>query len=426
MLAEPTAARALGARCHAVLDQPRQAAHRRIGAPAAQAGPGVVELPDDAGAATTRSVTYDVSRLMRLSAPKRFLVTLGGRDHVDPASVHRRDDLHHPLYTPESVAAQRLLPTLDDDRVVFAGRLPRLGIPRGRRRIGTARRAAPAARPRPRPDRGVGMTTGTPRSTAPASRTCGAHRCTTTSSYQSYSWYVDIDDLPVLPAECCVRSRGSKPATTSSRHPVPDRHPAQPGRRVPGRDGTSPAGRPHHRADAGPGARLRLQPAEPVFWCHDADGVLRAIIAEVHNTYGQRHGYLLPPDDEQAARWCPRRCTCRRSTRSTATTWCVHHDPTITLDVTISLHRDNQPAFVATLRGERRKAGAAQVARLQVTAPVAPLMGALRNSRPGHHAVAASGAPGAAPSDRPSASARGVLLSRRPTAIVSRRGVSPS
>jgi len=27
----------------------------------------------------------------------------------------------HPLYTPESVTAQRLLPTLDDDRVVFAG-----------------------------------------------------------------------------------------------------------------------------------------------------------------------------------------------------------------------------------------------------------------------------------------------------------------
>jgi predicted NAD/FAD-binding protein len=27
----------------------------------------------------------------------------------------------HQIYTPESVAAQRRLPTLDDDRVVFAG-----------------------------------------------------------------------------------------------------------------------------------------------------------------------------------------------------------------------------------------------------------------------------------------------------------------
>jgi hypothetical protein len=33
-----------------------------------------------------------------------------------------------------------------------------------------------------------------------------------------------------------------------------------------------------------------------VFWCHRADGTLAAVIAEVHNTYGQRHVYLLHPD----------------------------------------------------------------------------------------------------------------------------------
>jgi uncharacterized protein len=66
-------------------------------------------------------VTYDVSRLMRLDGPRRFLMTLGGRDHVDPATVLAEMTYSHPVYTPESVAAQRLLPTLDDDRVVFAG-----------------------------------------------------------------------------------------------------------------------------------------------------------------------------------------------------------------------------------------------------------------------------------------------------------------
>lgn len=66
-------------------------------------------------------VTYDVSRLMRIDADRRFLVTLGGRDRVDPTSVIAEMTYSHPLYTPESVAAQRLLPTLDDDRVVFAG-----------------------------------------------------------------------------------------------------------------------------------------------------------------------------------------------------------------------------------------------------------------------------------------------------------------
>jgi uncharacterized protein len=66
-------------------------------------------------------VTYDVSRLMRINADRRFLVTLGGHDRVDPESVIAEMTYSHPLYTPESVAAQRLLPTLDGDRVVFAG-----------------------------------------------------------------------------------------------------------------------------------------------------------------------------------------------------------------------------------------------------------------------------------------------------------------
>ncbi len=66
-------------------------------------------------------ITYDVTRLMRLGGDTRFLVTLGGEDRVDPATVLAEMTYSHPMYTPESVAAQRLLPTLDDDRVVFAG-----------------------------------------------------------------------------------------------------------------------------------------------------------------------------------------------------------------------------------------------------------------------------------------------------------------
>ena len=66
-------------------------------------------------------VSYDVSRLMRLDAKRRYLVTLGGRDRVDPASVIAELTYSHPLYTPESIAAQAKLAALDDDRVVFAG-----------------------------------------------------------------------------------------------------------------------------------------------------------------------------------------------------------------------------------------------------------------------------------------------------------------
>jgi predicted NAD/FAD-binding protein len=66
-------------------------------------------------------VSYDISRLMRINSRRRFVVTLGGDDRVDPASVIAEMTYSHPLYTPESVAAQRLLPMLDDDLVVFAG-----------------------------------------------------------------------------------------------------------------------------------------------------------------------------------------------------------------------------------------------------------------------------------------------------------------
>ncbi|HSS25610.1 MAG TPA: FAD-dependent oxidoreductase [Mycobacterium sp.] len=66
-------------------------------------------------------VSYDVSRLMRLDAAHRYLVTLGGHRRVDPKSVITEMTYSHPLYTPESVAAQTKLATLDDDRVAFAG-----------------------------------------------------------------------------------------------------------------------------------------------------------------------------------------------------------------------------------------------------------------------------------------------------------------
>ncbi len=38
-----------------------------------------------------------------------------------------------------------------------------------------------------------------------------------------------------------------------------------------------------------------------VFWCFDADAAPVCVLAEVHNTYGQRHVYLLRPDTTGAA-----------------------------------------------------------------------------------------------------------------------------
>jgi uncharacterized protein len=66
-------------------------------------------------------VSYDITRLMGLDAPSRYIVTLGGERRVNPASVIAEMTYAHPLYTSESVAAQQLLPTIEDDHLVFAG-----------------------------------------------------------------------------------------------------------------------------------------------------------------------------------------------------------------------------------------------------------------------------------------------------------------
>jgi DUF1365 family protein len=38
-----------------------------------------------------------------------------------------------------------------------------------------------------------------------------------------------------------------------------------------------------------------------VFWCYGADGTLEGVLAEVHNTYGDRHGYLVEVDSDGTA-----------------------------------------------------------------------------------------------------------------------------
>ena len=39
-----------------------------------------------------------------------------------------------------------------------------------------------------------------------------------------------------------------------------------------------------------------------VFWCYAADGTLEGVLAEVHNTYGERHGYVVELDEHGRGR----------------------------------------------------------------------------------------------------------------------------
>ncbi|MEU6129496.1 FAD-dependent oxidoreductase [Saccharopolyspora sp. NPDC047091] len=66
-------------------------------------------------------VSYDMNRLMRLAEPEDYLVTLNPAGRVRPERALARMHYRHPIYTPDSVAAQRHLPELGDARTRFAG-----------------------------------------------------------------------------------------------------------------------------------------------------------------------------------------------------------------------------------------------------------------------------------------------------------------
>ncbi|MFJ8886181.1 NAD(P)/FAD-dependent oxidoreductase [Streptomyces sp. NPDC102402] len=78
-------------------------------------------MPSCAADADRVTVSYDMNRLQRLDAPERFVVTLNGADRVDPDRVRARMVYQHPVFTPESVAAQAGLPALSGPVTAYAG-----------------------------------------------------------------------------------------------------------------------------------------------------------------------------------------------------------------------------------------------------------------------------------------------------------------
>ncbi|MGE2714011.1 DUF1365 domain-containing protein [Mycolicibacterium litorale] len=188
----------------------------------------------------------------------------------------------------------------------------------------------------------------------------------------SYSWYVDLDAMPRLP-------RWARPF---ARFDARDHFDGVAGDTLRARVDSVLADR---------GIDLRggrvtalLQPRMlgysfnplTLYWCHDVHGVLRHVLAEVHNTDGEWHVYVIPPDGPNPA-MVRNRFYASPFTGVDGYYLVRAPRPGAELDVTISLHRDNQPAIVGTLRGTRRPATLAQVLRLQLTKPFAPQMSAL-------------------------------------------------
>jgi uncharacterized protein len=192
--------------------------------------------------------------------------------------------------------------------------------------------------------------------------------------HDGYSWYVDIDDLPELPrwlrplarfdARDHLWAAGNGAPTDSLRQRV-DAFLSERGIDLQG-----------GKITALMQARVLGYVFNPVtlYWCHDADGVLRHVIVEMHGARGGRHAYLLPAG---ATAMAPKKFRVSPFNGVDGYYLVRAPAPDAELNVTISLHRDNEPAFVATLRGTRRQAGIGEVLRMQAVAPLAPMMAAL-------------------------------------------------
>lgn len=190
---------------------------------------------------------------------------------------------------------------------------------------------------------------------------------------RGYSWYVDIDNLPRLPRWLQPFARFEAADHLSPRAEGEDTLRA----RVDGYLAERGIELPGGTVTALLQARVLGYVFNPlsVFWCHDGQGELRHVIAEVHNTYGERHAYLLPPTGDQPV--AVKKALYVSPFNEVDGYYLVRAPlPGEELDVTISLHRENTPAFVATLSGARHEASIANLLRLQMVAPVAPLMGA--------------------------------------------------
>ncbi|QMU73854.1 DUF1365 domain-containing protein [Streptacidiphilus sp. P02-A3a] len=168
--------------------------------------------------------------------------------------------------------------------------------------------------------------------------------------HRTYLWLVDLDRLPRLPAPLRPLAR------FQARDHLGD--PAADLRR--NLDGYLA----EHGIDLRGGQVLMLAHARSlghvfnpitVYWCHDAGGAPVCTVAEVHNTYRERHRYLLFPDAEGRA--------------ETAKTFYVSPffpvdggyrmvlpEPGEQLRLTVHLEREGGRALTATVHGARRAA----------------------------------------------------------------------
>ncbi|MFG2292481.1 DUF1365 domain-containing protein [Streptomyces sp. NPDC048603] len=181
---------------------------------------------------------------------------------------------------------------------------------------------------------------------------------------RTYLWLVDVDDLPRLPRALRPLARfeardhfgGGAPSLRAGLDAF-----------LAARGVTDAGGRALMLAHA----RVFGHVFNPLtlFWCHDRTGRPVCVVAEVHNTYGERHCYLLRPDPDGRADvakefYVSPFFDVRGSYRMRLPL------PGDRLDLTVQLRRDDGTRpLTATVRGGRRPARAGSLLRVALGHP---------------------------------------------------------
>jgi DUF1365 family protein len=114
-----------------------------------------------------------------------------------------------------------------------------------------------------------------------------------------------------------------------------------------------------------------------VFWVYYSDGSLAAVIAEVHNTYGERHCYLLPAAGD--GRYATDKDFYVSPFYEVAGVYRMHlPEPGQRLSLAIRLTPPDGRPFAATLRGCRRPAKPAAIIATAIRYPWATVVVTLR------------------------------------------------
>ncbi|WP_432171132.1 DUF1365 domain-containing protein [Streptomyces sp. 1222.5] len=181
--------------------------------------------------------------------------------------------------------------------------------------------------------------------------------------HRTYLWLVDLDHLPVLP----------RPLRPLARFRARDHFTG----RAPSIRAALDGFLAEHGVDLRGGRVLMLAHARilghvfnplTLYWCYGLDGALRCVVAEVHNTYGERHAYLLHTD--------------ATGTATVAKDFYVspfhpvdgHYEmrlppPGERLRLSVRLQRPGSPPFTASVHGRRREATAPALLRLALRRP---------------------------------------------------------